>query len=160
VTTYFPFQPTPAGAVQFGPVFDGNPYAAIVTWNLFGARWYLSLYAGNGVRVFTLPVVESPAGAILQALSWSLGRVSAVTAAPHGYAVGATVQLNVAGCLPDAYNGEVTTFITGPTTFTYPLGADPGQATQFGSASFDVNLAEGYFASSLVFRNGQFAVSP
>jgi hypothetical protein len=53
--------------------------------------------------------------------------------------------------------------VTGANSFSYALAQDPGVATALGLASYDVNLAWGYFQqSSLVFRTAtqQFEVSP
>lgn len=57
-----PFLPTQANPpFQFSPVLDGATYTAQVRWNMYGQRWYLFLYALNGTRIFTLPMVASPA---------------------------------------------------------------------------------------------------
>jgi len=87
----------------------------------------------------------------------------------HGLRVGSVVPLTIAGALPDAYNGLVDALITGPVSFTYALANDPGVATSFGRASYDLNLVGGvqdvngnYFSSSLVFRQAamQFEITP
>lgn len=56
----FVFAPTATAPFQFQPTLDGNVYTGIVTWNVFGRRWYLNLYALNGTRVLTVPAVQSP----------------------------------------------------------------------------------------------------
>jgi len=161
VTTFFPFNPTPQGPVTFLPTLDGAQYSASVTWNVFGARWYLNLATVAGVPVFTLPLIASPAGIVLQEITWANGLVTAVASAPHKLDLNATVALTVSGCAPDAYNGAVDAFVIDPITFTYPLSSDPGQATTVGQAAYTVNLAAGYFqTSTLAFRDGQFEVNP
>jgi hypothetical protein len=60
MTTIFPFAPTQQGPFQFQPTLDGTTYTGVVTWNLFGQRYYLSLYALDGTRIFTLPLIGSP----------------------------------------------------------------------------------------------------
>jgi len=63
----------------------------------------------------------------------------------------------------------VNALITGPATFTYPIASNPGAATVFGTASYDINLIGGVpnqngvpFSSTLVFRDAsqQFETSP
>lgn len=167
--TVFPFQPSTAAPFQFQPVLDGRTYSATVLWLLFGARFYLSLAAGDGTQVWFGAIVGSSPGVGLKALSWANGTVSVVTSAPHGYRVATTVPLSILGSAPDAYNGQFDCLITGASSFRYPLAMDPGAATVFGSASYDVNLIGGvgtevgdFFTSSVVFRvpANQFEVSP
>lgn len=56
---YFPFTPNVNSPFQFQPVLDGTTYSAVVTWNLFAQRYYVSLYALDGTLMFSLPVVGS-----------------------------------------------------------------------------------------------------
>jgi hypothetical protein len=42
------FAPSAAAPQQFTVTLDGAQYTAIITWNLFGARWYLNLYTLQG----------------------------------------------------------------------------------------------------------------
>lgn len=158
--TLIPFTPSNKAAFQFQPTLDGQQYTGIVTWNLFGKRFYVNLYQLDGTQVFTLPLIESPAGAVIESLIWDAGIVEAATNDDHGFTVGATVQMTIAGCLPVEYNGDVLAFVTSDTTFTYPVSSDPGVATQFGVASYNISMTAGYFDSTLVFRNGQFEVTP
>lgn len=162
MTTYTDFVPTRQVPFSFQPTLDGQVYTANITWSLFGVRYYLNLIAPDGTRVITTALVGSPSGIALQTLSWARGQAQAVAVGPHGYKVGRTVMLTVSGAVPDAYNGLVPAFITGPTTFQYPVAADPGPATVPGSAAYNINLVGGLFASTLVFResSNQFEVSP
>lgn len=161
-TTYFAFQPSTRQPFQFQPTFDGVIYTVVVTWSLFGKRFYLNIFSLDGTLVACKALVGSPAGFDLQSLVWASGQVTATARAAHGIKVGKTVDLTIAGAAPDAFNGAVKALITGPTTFTYPVAAYPGVATLFGQASAGVNLVAGYFASSMIFRQGtqQFEVSP
>lgn len=59
MTTY-PFIPSATTPFEFQPILDGVTYTAIVTWGLFGRRYYISVYAIDGTRVFTMPVIGSP----------------------------------------------------------------------------------------------------
>ncbi len=162
MTTYTDFVPTRQVPFSFQPTLDGQVCTARVTWSLFGVRYYLNLYAQDGTRLITTALVGSPSGIALQTLSWSRGFALAVAPAPHGYKVGRTVELTISGAVPDAYNGIVPAFITGPATFRYPVATDPGTATVPGSAAYNINLVGALFDSTLVFREAaqQFEVSP
>lgn len=162
MTIYFPFTPSNVAAPTFMPTLDGDPYTIQVSFQLFGQRYYLNCYDLSGNRIFTRPMVESEAGKIINAISWNVasGLVTVKTSIPHGYPIGSVVNLTVAGCVPDAYNGAVQAFVDTPNTFTYPLTTDPGVATVFGQASYLIDLIAGYFNSTMIFRNGQFEVSP
>lgn len=57
----YAFQPPPApNLFQFNPTLDGDVYAGVVRWGLFGQRWYLFLSDLNGDLVVTLPLIASP----------------------------------------------------------------------------------------------------
>lgn len=60
MTTYVPFLPSTIANFQFQPTLDGKQYTAIITWNLFGARYYLNLYDLQGNLVIAIPMVGSP----------------------------------------------------------------------------------------------------
>lgn len=163
MTTFFNFVPSSVAPFSFSPTLDGQVHKVVVTWALFGARYYINVYALNGTLVLARSLVGSPTGVAIQSLAWALGKVTARTSAAHGYKFGTIVGITVSGALPAAYNGLVRATITGPDTFTYPVPTNPGAATAFGNASYDINLVGGYFAnSSMVFRqaNQQFEVSP
>lgn len=161
MTTFFPFTPPVDQAFTFQPTLDGTPFSAVVPWNLFGRRFYLQLFTLSGALVLYRALVASTAGVAVQSAAWSRGRVTAATAAPLGLRVGDVVRLTVDGMTPDAYNGTNLCLVTGPASFSFPLASDPGDATVLGTASYNVDLVSGYFASStLVFRNGQFEVKP
>lgn len=169
MTTAFQFAPSKAAPYQFSPVLDGAVYNASVPSLLFGNRFYLDLVAADGTPIWYGAIVGSPPGLQLASLTWQQGRVLAQTSAPHGYKPASSVALTVAGCAPDAYNGQVEAMSTGPSSLFYPLAADPGPATMFGSAGQEFNLIGGVpnangaaFSSRLVFRTGtqQFEVSP
>ena len=133
-----------------------------MTWGLFRRGYVVNCVALDGSLVFAVPLIGSPVGINLQSLSWANGTATATAAAPHGYAPGSTVRLAIAGCAPDAFNGTVDALVVDPLNFSWPLAANPGPATAFGTASRNLNIAGGYFASTLVYRaaNGQFEVSP
>ena len=59
MTTIIPFTPTNLAPFTFGPVLDGQPYNAIVTWALWGQRPYLNLFSASGPLVVTKAIVSS-----------------------------------------------------------------------------------------------------
>jgi hypothetical protein len=165
MTTYVNFVPSTAAPFQFQCSLDGAVYNVIVTWLLFGARFYINVYALDGTLIASKALVGSPTGVQIQSLSWGVitRLVTVTTAVPHGYRIGTTIGLTIAGSAPDAYNGKFDCLINGTFTFTYPLSSDPGMATVCGSANYDLNIVGRYFTtSSLVFREpaNQFEISP
>lgn len=169
MTTYTNFVPSTVQAFQFQATLDGQVYTVILTWNLFGARFYVNVYDPGGDLVCCRALVGSPTGLAIENLSWADGTVTAMTSVPHGYIIGTVVALTIAGCSPDAFNGIVDAAITGPDTFTYDVMTDPGAASAFGTATYNINLVGGLqdingdtFSSTIVYReqSQQFEVSP
>lgn len=167
MTTVVPFTPSALGPFQFQPTLDGITYNAVVTWNLFAQRYYISLFTLDGTLIFNLPLIGSSNPTNLTSLSWSSGIVTAVLdpSVAARYRVGSLINFTISGVLPTVYNGSVQGAIVsnGPVTFTYALpGADPGAATQLGTASRDLSITNGYFNSTLVFRkaSNQFEINP
>lgn len=163
MTTFTNFVPSLVAPFQFSATLDGAQYNVIVTWSLFGKRFYINVYALDGTLVVSEAMVGSPTGISLAALSWANGVVTATTAVPHGYKIGRIVSLTISGTTPAAYGGLFECLITGTSMFTYPLATNPGAAVALGTVSYDVNLIGGFFQiSSLVFRqqSQQFEVSP
>lgn len=168
MTTFIDFTPSTAQAPQFTVTLDGNQYNVIVTSNFFrngqggNGGYYVNVVAVDGTPVVSRALVGSPVGLQLQALAWNAGKVTATTVDPHGYKVGSIVTLSLVGSSPDGYNGTFPCLITGASTFTYELATNPGTATAFGLANYDISLVAGLFDSTLVYRtaNQQFEVNP
>lgn len=162
MTTYFNFQPSAGSVFQFQPTLDGQQYTVSTTWNIFGQRYYVNCYALNGTLIFARALTGSPVGLNLESIAWAAGTVTAVTTLPHGYTIGGSYNLTIDGCVPTALNGTYAAVIADPMTIEYPLATDPGATTTTGIVEYNVDLAAGYFNSSLVYRqaNEQFEVSP
>lgn len=62
MATFTPFVPTTAAPFQFNPTLDGQVYLAVITWNIFGRRFYLNVYTLGNVLVCAVPMVGSPTG--------------------------------------------------------------------------------------------------
>ncbi len=59
-TTYYDFNPSNTAPTQFQPTLDGQVYTVLVSWNLFGQRWYATCYDLAGNLQFNLPLIGSP----------------------------------------------------------------------------------------------------
>lgn len=162
MTTFFDFVPSNVAPFTFSPTLDGATYNVAVLWNVFGRRYYVACYDLGGNLIFTVPLIGSPGGIVLQSISWAGGVATATAFDPHGYAPGETIRLSISGASPDAYNGTVDALVVDADSFTYPIAADPGPLVAAGSASRNINLAGAWFSSSLVYRapSRQFEVSP
>lgn len=162
MTTYYTFQPSPAVAPTFQPTLDGVTYTVTLLWSLAGQRYYVQCQTLTGQVVFFLPLIGSATGTPVQSVSWAPNTVTATLLAPHGYTIGSIVNLTFDGMSPATYNGTFPCTITGPNTFTYTQASNPGALTALGIVEYNINIAAGYFNSSLVYReaNQQFEVSP
>lgn len=164
--TFYPFTPQPTSPpFEFQPTLDGNDWGAVVTWNAFGQRWYITLSNASAQRVFTQALIGSPEAVDLQTVTWANGRVFITGIIPWstlGFVPGVTYEITVRNCLPDAYNGRrLQALAHDEVTLSYPLAVPPGNAIGLGQGSYDIDMAGLYFkTSTLVFRQGtqQFEV--
>lgn len=163
MTVYYPFTPTNTPpAPYFQPTLDGSTYTVTINNNLFGQRYYLFCTDQSGNIIFNVPVVTSLPSQAIEDLTWDgPSQTATVTMVnPHGYQIGLTLDLTIAGASPTGFNGTFPMLSTGTSTLTYPLAADPGQMTVAGTLSYLISMTEGYFNSTLVYRNNTFEVSP
>ena len=93
----------------------------------------------------------------LSTLAWSASPniVTGTTSSPHGWTIGDTVQIVIAGATPTGYNGTYAGTVTGTSTFTYPLASNPGSETVPGTViladeSELLTMGTTYFAQSSV----------
>jgi len=168
MTTFVNFVPSATQPFSFAVTLDGQQYNAIISWNIFRGSnnstqgFYLNLYDLSGNLIVSRALSGSAVGINLQSLVWNNGTVTATTVTPHGFKIGRSIPLAISGAAPDGFNMLAQCYIVGPSSFTYPLATNPGAATAFGSASFEVNLVGGLFASRLIYRTAarQFEVNP
>lgn len=63
MTTYVSFAPIAIEPFGFQATLDGVVYQVLVTWNLFGQRWYVNIYDLSGTLVWIIAMIGSPGGA-------------------------------------------------------------------------------------------------
>lgn len=170
MTTIIPFNPVLSlnqAPFTFQATLDGQLYACVVTWSPYGQRWYVEIRDQTGDLIVRLPLVGSSSGKLLASLSWSVGTgnggvVTAITQQPHGFRLGHVVVLNFTQTLPVEYNALTPCEVVDPKTFEYPLAADPGSLISPGQYSYDINLVQGYFLSTMVWRiqSGNIEINP
>lgn len=84
-------------------------------------------------------------------VSWATNVATVTTTLPHGFTIGDTLTLVIAGASPSGYNGTYTCTVTSTTQFTYPLLTNPGTLVTAGTyapeeASELVAMATTFFA--------------
>jgi len=60
MTTLIQFRPSVNQNFTFQPTLDGQQYSCVVTWSLYGQRWYLNVYSLQGTLVVQKPLRGSP----------------------------------------------------------------------------------------------------
>lgn len=148
---------------EYQVTLDNQEYNLTLTWNLYAQRYYVNCQDLDNTLVFSLPLVGSPPGQVVQSLTWVSGEVSIVTDNPHGYRPGTTVRLTLSDAVPSGYSGEYDMLVTGASNLKFSLPVNPGTATGPGNLYTNLDLAWGYFETSvLVWRpsSNQLEVTP
>lgn len=162
MTTY-PFTPAIGQNISFNPTLNSNTYTANITWNIFGQRWYLNLYDSNNNLIIATAVVSSDDTHPISSISWTNNLVTVESTTPHFLKLGTLVNLAITGNNPSGYNGMYQCAVSGPSTFTYKLTANPGNVITTGQFGGIADLCAGQLApSALVYysNNSQFATLP
>lgn len=60
MTTFIDFTPSVSAPFQFQPTLDGDVYNCIITWNVFGQRYYINIYDLSQNLIVCLPLIGSP----------------------------------------------------------------------------------------------------
>lgn len=92
--------------------------------------------AANTLSLLTQPADLTPLLATAKAITsitWSGSVATITTSAPHGWTTSETVGIIVAGAVPAGYNGSFQGTVSGASTITYPLVANPGSETTPGT---------------------------
>lgn len=85
------------------------------------------LSAADLQNIVALPIINT-------SLAWASSVVTVTTATPHGWGIGDTIKVTVAGVVPLGYNGTYLATVTGANTYTYPLVSNPGSETTPGTS--------------------------
>lgn len=62
MTTFVTFTPSTTSTFQFQAMLDGSIYTVLLTWNVFGQRFYVNVYSLAGVLIVAIPLIGSPVG--------------------------------------------------------------------------------------------------
>lgn len=89
----------------------------------------------------------------ITSMSWSSSVVTGTVSGGHGYTVGDTLPVTIAGVSPSGYNGNYTITVTSSTQFTYVLAANPGTVTVQGTVIVQ-DEAELYSMATTFFAQG------
>lgn len=54
------FRPSGNVPFQFQATLDNINYSVVITWNLFGERYFINIYTLNGTLVYSGPLIASP----------------------------------------------------------------------------------------------------
>jgi hypothetical protein len=92
-----------------------------------GAGQYALLTSASSLTTYYLGALA------ISSLTWSSSLVTATAVNPHGYTVGDTLYVVIAGAVPAAYNGTFLVTVTTSTAFTYVLLSNPGSETTPGT---------------------------
>lgn len=164
MTSYYPLVINTRQAPSFMPTFDGNQYNVTIIWNVSSQRSYVLCQDLSGNIIFFIPLVETQAANSLTDLTYDsqntrvVGTTSKIINAP----IGRVFNMSIIFTTPSGYNGSGMGFVLNENQFTYPLslGNFPGIVTTLGALDIITSLTEGYFNSTLVYRNRVFEVNP
>jgi hypothetical protein len=141
LSTLISFTPSITQAFQFQPTIAGTQYNAVITWSLFGQRYYLNLSTLDGTLLCCTALVAT--GPTLSAtLNWAdtgVGGIATVTtASAHNVPLGQVVNMTVSET-GTAFDGEWQGLSTGTMTLTYALSNPNVSLQQTGKVDFPVN---------------------
>lgn len=63
MTTIVPFTPNDNAPFQFQATLDGAAYTVVITWNLWGQRYYVNVYDISQNLIVSIGMAGSPTGA-------------------------------------------------------------------------------------------------
>lgn len=112
------------------PVSSPNSFQVVIS-NVVPAA-YNGTYTATvtNTTTFTVPIIANP-GSFVTSGNWNYGQVTATIngTLPTYVTNGSTINLNINGLLPIAYDGPVTATVVSSTSINWPLAANPGTAT-------------------------------
>jgi hypothetical protein len=162
MTTFTPFTPSVNQNFQFPATFDNQLYNVVVTWNLFGARYYVNIYSVAGTLIVSRPLIGSTLGYVISSITANANIAVATTTVPHTFRIGTIVPLVISGATPSGYNGAFNCSILTNTQFSYQLPAELDPSSVGGSVIYNQSMTAGYFNSTFIYLpdSGMFAVNP
>jgi hypothetical protein len=109
-----------------------------------------------------VPLIECQPAYAIQSITYDEqnSRVVVATDLDHMFPIGEIINADIINCAPNGYNGSGYVTVLSKNEFYYPLMVDPGEPTILGGIEYLISMTEGYFQSTLVYRNGMFEVSP
>jgi Fibronectin type III domain len=79
-----------------------------------------------------------PAPKSILAIVWESGTVTVWTDGPHGFNVGATLNVYIYGLSPSGYTGTFLCTVTSSLTFTYVLASNPGPTSDLSGMYYPI----------------------
>jgi hypothetical protein len=158
-----PFVPSSIMAPSFQALLDGANYNVVLTWNMSAKRYYVNVYDHTGTWIVTTPLVTSPTGEAVNAMTYDTARgaMNVTKATGWWHKPGTMVDYMLMGFDPPSLNGLQRCLTIDTLTFSFPLAQDPGTVVTLGSVNRILNMVAGVFTqSTLIYRNGCFEVSP
>lgn len=153
MSTFVPFVPSTLAPFTFqATLLNGQQYNVVLTWNVADARFYVNVYAINGVRIVTRGLV--PCGPLMDAtFTWAAGVASALCASAHQVPIGDPVNIRVTNTNSGFDGGAYQALAVDPLTLTFPLSTNPLEPASIGgTVNFDLDLLAGYNIGSLFYH--------
>jgi hypothetical protein len=101
---------------------------------LNGEEWTELLQELQGINALYL----GPAPKSILAIVWESGTVTVWTDGPHGFNVGATLNVYIYGLSPSGYTGTYLCTVTSSLTFTYGLATNPGPTSDLSGMYYPI----------------------
>jgi hypothetical protein len=162
MTTFYSFAPSNRKAPNYMMTFDGTAYSVTIIWNISAKRYYVLCQTMDGNLVFLVPLVETMTSIEITDLVYDEqnSRVVATIAQPFMISVGTVFNANIINTSPIGYSGFGLASVLSKDEFIYNIPQNPGLPTVYGAVDILIPITQGYFKSTLIFRNGFFEVSP
>lgn len=140
--TFVNFSPSTLAAFNFQATLAGTIYNVIVTWNIFGQRYYVNVYDLSGTLIVCRALCSS--GESFQGVfTWADGIATATLAGAHYVPIGGVADVWVSKTAT-GFDGGWQALSTGPNTLTYELSTNPNSTDNVtGQVNFALNLVEG-----------------
>jgi len=148
MATIVQFNPSNLAAFQFQPVLDGETYSAVVYFNNYAQRYYLSISTFTGVNQLFTPLIASP-DVVLQGAICKVDSDQIILTNRNGniypgmLITGATIP-------PETYVKAVYGSLV-VMTQNASLSTSVGQTTTL-AFTYSISLTKGFFNTPIVYR--------